>query len=783
MIDLPAGEAEKPGAMGRVRKALARLFVLPGLLAVRRPLVALGIAAAVTLVLAYGALSLRTDDALGSLLRADTADYKAYEDFKQRFPANEYDLHVVLGWSGGLTSVQAEGIRDLHLDLQLHDGSASVVSMFSARDPPVAGGVPPQVFPEVLPEGGDFDALLMRASRHPLVNGRLLTLHPDGGGLALIIVNLDRLYIARVGLPEAVRQIEDMARVAANAQGFTMGITGIPQMKVEIIRASERDRVVFPALGLLVGALVCAYFFRDWRYVLMCMLPSALVVLWSIGLFGWLGLELDPVKNAILPLVMVVALTDTLHLAIAARAGLRSGLSARHAAERAVLDSGTACALTAATTAIAFLSMTLTDSDLIASFGAAAALAASFGYILVITSVPALFVLLVAPRSGAGTEHVVETSGLAAIGRLCAALAACVVCHSRRFALWGLALLAGLSVLHLSVPPYYRLSDLVPENKQAARVAAMLEQDLGGIYPISVMVSWTDGRDSGSVEASAVIDAVHAAMEATPGITNVLSPATLRRWLSTDRAASGADVAAFLAKSPPELKARFIDQSGGAAVCAGYIGDLEAREVLTIVKDLEQRLQPIKTAFPGFSFNVTDLSVMSATRSLSIIGQLNTSLVTTILVDLPTIGLAFGSLLAVVYSGIANIFAVVAMGALIFAFGSGLEYPSIIALTVTFGLTADSTIHLLNRIRMERERGASDDEAVGEAIVHVGSVLLVSTVILVLGLAVALVSDVPPTRQFGKICALTLMLALPGLLVLMPSVVLQVAALRRLFQR
>jgi hypothetical protein len=107
----------------------------------------------------------------------------------------------------------------------------------------------------------------------------------------------------------------------------------------------------------------------------------------------------------------------------------------------------------------------------------------------------------------------------------------------------------------------------------------------------------------------------------------------------------------------------------------------------------------------------------------------------------------------------------------------GLEYPSIIALTVTFGLTADSTIHILNRTRLERRSGATPIEAIRTSVERVGPVLLLSTMILVLGVSVSMVSVVPPTHLFGKVCALTLILALPGLLVLMPAVAMSIAGL------
>jgi predicted RND superfamily exporter protein len=260
-------------------------------------------------------------------------------------------------------------------------------------------------------------------------------------------------------------------------------------------------------------------------------------------------------------------------------------------------------------------------------------------------------------------------------------------------------------------------------------------------------------------------------MAATKGVTKVLSIDTFRNWLGGGQPVDGEKLIAFLDKCPEEVCARFVNKTRQAAVVTGYFNDLPAHALLETAAGLRQRLATIEESVPGLTITVTDLSVMSASRSTSIIAQLNDSLLGTIALDLPTIAFAFGSIVIVAYAAVANIFAVVAMGALLFALGSGVQYASIIALTVTFGLTADGTIHFLNRVRLERARGANVAQAVHTAITHVGAVLILSTIILLLGLAVTFFSVVPPTRMFGQVCALTLIMSLPGLLVLMPALI------------
>jgi hypothetical protein len=767
-------------AVETVRRMISGALVYPGKMAAAAPGSAILILLLLSVVMGIGARSVKTDDALASLLRSTTPDYQDYATFKRLFPANEYDVHIVISGQDLLSSRSLDLIRELQLELQLLDSVASVTSMFSMRQPPDAQGNPPPLFPDAIPKGEALAALKAQVTSHPLVKGRFLAAESPGEQLALLVVNLQRDFIGTHGLVTTVRDIEGTARSFLASSKLAVGLTGIPVMKAEIIEASRRDRVLFPVLGFLIGCVICYLFFQDLRYVAICMLPSSIAVLWAVGLFSFLGIELDPIKNAILPLVMVIALTDSLHLAVAARREHLAGQSRLVAAQRAVKESGSANALTAATTAIAFLSMNLTDSSLISSFGTAAAIVTVFGYFVVIAAIPALFMLLAPARSaGAEPKRGSDTLALDFINRACAALASYLERWYRPIALVGIALLLALTAVHLNVPAYYRLSDLVPQEQQASKVAQHLEKRLAGIYPITLMVTWPDGQAITSERVTNAIAEIHAAAAETSGISNVWSTVTLKTWLTDTGHPSTEAYAAFLAKMPREVYTRLVNDAHRTGLVTGHIGDLQAREVGALVERLKQKLEPIEAKYPDFKVSITDLSVMSSSRSLSIISQLNVSLLSTITVDLPTIGLAFGSIAAVGYAAIANISAVVAMGAVMFLFGMGLEYPSVIALTVTFGLTADSTIHILNRMRLEQQGGASAIDSIRVAVERVGPVLLLSTIILVLGVSVSMVSVVPPTHLFGKVCALTLILALPGLLVLMPAVAMLVSRMRR----
>ncbi len=113
------------------------------------------------------------------------------------------------------------------------------------------------------------------------------------------------------------------------------------------------------------------------------------------------------------------------------------------------------------------------------------------------------------------------------------------------------------------------------------------------------------------------------------------------------------------------------------------------------------------------------------------------------------------------------------------ATGEGLQFASVIALVVAFGLGLDATIHYLNRLRLEDRPGEDPAVGVRRATLLVGPALILTTIVLACGLAVTMFSDLPSLRVFGRLCAITLAAALVGDLIFLPATVTLVRRYRR----
>jgi hypothetical protein len=162
------------------------------------------------------------------------------------------------------------------------------------------------------------------------------------------------------------------------------------------------------------------------------------------------------------------------------------------------------------------------------------------------------------------------------------------------------------------------------------------------------------------------------------------------------------------------------------------------------------------------------------------IGKLNRGLTIEFIFVAVFIGIAFRSFAVLLMCFLPGIFPVLLSGTLLWLLGQGLQFASIVALTVSFGLGLSATIHFLNRQRLEDNPQDDPAVAVERATVLVGPALILTSVVLACGLAVTVFSDLPSLRLFGWLSAFAMLAALTAdMLILRPTAVF----LRRLSRR
>jgi uncharacterized protein len=739
-----------------------------GLIAIKAPILSMIILVLLIVGAVFGIQRIKIDDSLSQLFRSNTKEFHQYEEVTKRFPAEEFDVLVVVEGKNLLARDNLEKLRDFVTDLQLVDGTRGLVSLFSARQAPAPGKLPAALFPNELPQGADYAKFIETVKNNEIIRGKLLS---EDGTLALIVLSLDPDVVASSKLGATVGDIRKLMMQDLGDTGLNVELSGVPVMQLEIRNAVERDGLTYNILGILAGCIIAIIFFRKISFMVVAAFPPMIAILLALGGLGWANFNLNMFLNVMTPLIMVISFSDSMQLTFAARDRLIAGQDKYTAFKNAVLVVGPACVLTHGTAGISFIALQFSDSDLIRKFGEAGLAATIIALLAVLSLVPVFGVLFVRNEKIFAVKFQSADAGVQMLRNFCYWIAVRMVGRPGLFSLIAVLFVGGLAGVYANLEPRYRLADQVPDKQQAVAASARLDAKLTGANPVNVLIEFPKGESLYSPETLATIADVHATVEHTAGVGNVWSLETLRRWLAEKVGATDvATLKEYVDVIPKYLVQRFIDPEQDAVVVAGRVPDVDSSQLLPVVDKLDHELDAVRQKHPGYEIAVTGLAAIAARNSANMIEKLNRGLTVEFAFVAIFIGLAFRSWVVMFACILPGIFPVVMSGTLLYLLGEGLQFASVVALTVSFGLGLSATIHFLNRLRLESKPGVNSAVAVERATVLVGPALILTTVVLACGLVVTVFSDLPSLRLFGWLSAFSMVSALVAdLFILRPT--------------
>ncbi len=756
--------AGKPKAMN-LAWGLHRL----GHFAANSPWRALAIVIALCALAGFGISRIEVNTSLDALFQSNRPEYRHYQELRALFPLNERDVLLIATAPKPFTPDEIETLRDLHLELQLLPQAEGVLSLFSIRDQPDETGYAPPIVPDDLPDGDAFTALMASVASNPFVSGKLLRTTPTGGQAIVMIVGLKTEATDKPNLRETIDSVTQATRSMLADSGLKYELLGAPVMQLDVQMASYFDRLTFNLAGFLIGLLACFVFFGRIKLVAIITLCPAIAVVWSFGIIGLFGFPMSFLMNSIAPLVMVISFADAAHLNFGIRTRLHDGDSVREAVAKTVDNVAPACLLTTLTTAIAFSSLAVSSSQSIRDFAFVGGMAVMSIFAVSMLVVPSLAVLILSGNEGRGNLKLAGLATDSGLARACDALARWNPRHAWGIAITATSLCLVCTAMYLSLDPRFRLSEQVP-NALRQRIADT-EKVAGFIAssPIYVAIRYPAGEQATSERLRRVLAQVEDALSDGNRVGNVWSLALLERQFAD---APEDKLTRYLADLPENLRSRLMNEPDRVLLVTGHFPDLDATEMRDAIGKIEAKLDPIRAANSDLSIEVTGISAVSALHASTMIRDLNRSLMSAILVVMVVIGVAFRSLKVPFIAFLPNILPVVASGALLYLFDFGLDYAEIIGLTVAFELAVDDTIHFIARYQLERNEGLDMQAAVAGATRHVGPVLVITTVVLIFGVGVTLLGQMPQTRTFGSVVMVTLVSALAADLFFVPALIL-----------
>lgn len=707
----------------------------------------------VTVLGGIAAWNLEFDDVPRDIFRSEDEGYARLMQTMQEFGSDDVDALVVLEADDWFTPERAGLLRELLAGVAEVEGVSSVFSPLQI--PFFDGGLLPRsMMPAEDASADDWARAKQAALEHPLIGNQLLSLD---GRTMIAVAKLDDDATAVREIRPTIEQLQDLLGAASEGGDVRARLSGIPTIRVEIYDVIKRENVRLFLLAGLFGATVAFVLLRRPGAIVPALAAAMLGSLWGVGAVQFWGGKIDILKTAMPSIVLVIGLTDGVHLVMDMRHGRAEGLDRVRAAGEAIRHLGPACFLTSVTTAIGFASLVVGEISIVKGFGIATATAVGFTFVAVLTTTP----LFSSYSRHMGSPGVGITG---AVSRLLRGVAEFVLDHTLKVSAVGVIGTGALLWLALQIEPDNRLTEASPRDRESLQALHDVDEAFGGSVFAGVVVEWDESLEPDSPEVLAAMDAVADAMRAAPHFSAPISLADLVRSLP------GASASA-LSVVPDELVRFFVRPDLRKGLVRSRMPDVASAQEALAAERLEASLADIAEEHPRMRFALTGTTLVARDTVDTMIEQLARGLGLAAIVIFLVLALELRSLRLGLCSLVPNAFPIVFSAAFLHVSGHTLQVSTVVSFSVLLGIAVDDTVHLLVRYRRELAVDHDPRAAMARTIERVGAALFVTTSILLVGFGSLFLSEIPINIVTGKVCCIGFAAALVGDLLFLPALV------------
>ena len=596
-------------------------------------------------------------------------------------------------------------------------------------------------------------------------------------------------------LVSAVREVMDRHRGRAE-----LYLGGVPMIVADMIAFIEGDLVIFGVGVILFLAITLTIIFRKTRWVLLPMVCCSAAVLTMLGYLGMVDWRVTVISSNFVSLMLILTMALTIHLTeryleIHAQA---PDEDQRTLVLETVRTIALPCLYTTLTTAVAFISLLVSDIRPVMDFGLMMVVGLVVAFVLAFVLFPATVVLLKKDPSGAGEDfsdpftltfaRLVEAHG----GKI---VVLCIF----------LVLLSGLGITRLRVDN--RFIDYFREKTAIFQGMSLIDQKLGGTTPLDLIIDYHleeeppddldefddeffgDEEDTASPWfANAVfmeeLEEIHDYLDGLPETGEVLSLATgnkLATMLNDNVPLDGFELAILLKKIPPDIKEMLIDPyvSGDISQARFTMRIIEADQKLERAA-LMARIRNHLTSAMGFNddqIHFTNMFVLYNNMLQSLFRSQILTIGMVFLGIMVMFTVLFRSFYLAVIGIIPNLLPVTLVLGTMGWLGVPLDMMTITIASITIGISVDDTIHYIHRFQKEFPRDRNYLATVYRCHRSIGRALFYTTVAITIGFSILVLSNFIPTIYFGLFTGLAMLVALLGDLILLPQLLVMLKPL------
>lgn len=540
---------------------------------------------------------------------------------------------------------------------------------------------------------------------------------------------------------------------------------------------STMDQSISYPLMMLFILIFLFILFRTWMGTF---LPFAVMMLASIVTMGVLGFSGWSVNmlNIIMPTILtVIALGSSIHVMMGFYKGKNEGLDSKIAAQKSVELYLKPCFFAFITTVFGFLALTTSKLALVVEFGAEMVVGVAAAFFFSLTTLPAI--LSYSRVDPSKTARLTKTGWVARC-----------IHHwpSKVLALRPQILTAVAIIL---VPSIYFLTrvevdtNFVRNFKEDAPVRQGLQyfdNNYKGALSLEFMLD--SGTDEGVKEPAFQQRALEfqnyvTGLEGTGRANSILN-----YLMKINQVMHDDDPAYFKVPETRNMVGQYLllYSSSGPDEDLTDLMTFDGRHMRVSVffevapsKITKQRVAEIEkyiaANFSDLNIKISGRAVLFNNMDTYVLEGLSSSFSLALVIIALCFFILFRSFKYGLMSLIPNVLPIIIAGAIMGALGIYLDFATLIIAATTLGIAVDDTIHFMTRYVTERRNNQTHDVAVTLAIRQNGPAIVSTTVVLVIGFSMLMLSSFVPNIYMGFIGVAVIIFALIGDLIVLPAAI------------
>ncbi|MBN2693971.1 MMPL family transporter [bacterium] len=565
------------------------------------------------------------------------------------------------------------------------------------------------------------------------------------------------------------------------------GFSGIPIVQGEYSRLIGSDLFFFFFLSAIVMGVVLLYLFKKPHGIFLPLTIVSLAAVATFGIMAMSGESLNIVNNIIPTLILVIGLSDTIHILHRYHFEINeNGLEKQQAIEITFFDLFKACFITSFTTAIGFFSLLSAKIDIIKRLGLYSGIGILLAFMFIMLLLPGILYMIKKPIFKKRKEGINLDKLLLKIHEI-------NIKHPWRNLF--------IAILILSIAIYFitkmdintHMLEELKENNPIRQGIMFVEKNMTGVLPIEISIESKTGEKNSilRVDVLKAMDELKKELRKNSSIGFIV---TISDYIKESYWAANGSIERYL--TIPDSKdlilnyyGRLKDSEKGERDIGNIVStngdklkfsfaqtDVGLNQFFITVDKLKKDIDKL---FPkDVEVKITGGTFVAFRALNNIIHDMILSLGLAFIFIALTMIIMLRSIKLGLLSMIPNMMPILYTMGVMGGFGIIVRTSTVLIFSIALGIAVDDSIHFLARYKIEGEKHKNNIDALKYTMLGTGKAIIFTSVLIIIGVMVLLFSDFIAIIHYSILTMVVMFAALLGVLFVLPPLLMIVNPLK-----